>query len=69
MLGMPVTTTLVELVVGIMSTKWRTTLELEDKGVNGVKFKDTIGALGMFDSETLTCRGYAPPADMDEFMV
>ena len=42
------------------------TLAFEDKGVYEVKFKDTLGALGMFDSGTLTCAGDAPSADMDK---
>ena len=65
-LGMPITTTLSKLAVGITGDEGTTTLALGDKGVDGVKFKDIIGALGMFDSGTLTCRGDTPPTNMDE---
>ena len=57
--------------IGLFRSSWisaegPTTIALRDKGVDGVKFKDIIGALGMFDSGTLTCRGDTPPTNMDE---
>ena len=69
MLGTLVTTTLTELVVGIEGVEGLTTVALEDKGIDGVKFKDTTGALGMLDSGTLTCRGDTLLADMAELWV
>ena len=64
-MGTLVTTILADLVVGLTGDKVPTTLALGDKGVDGVKFKDTTNELGMFDSGTLTCIGDAPLADMD----
>ena len=65
-LGKPVTTILAEMVVGLAGAKVPTTLALGDKGVDGVKFKDTTSALGMFDSGTLTYGGYSLSDDMVE---
>ena len=63
-MGILVTTTLdrpVEVFVGIEGL---TTLVVRDIKIDEVNFSDTIGAVGMFDNGTLTCRGDTPPDDM-----
>ena len=54
------------MVVEFAGIKDLTTLVLRDKGIGEVKFKDTIGELGMYDNDTLPCEGDTPPTDMDE---
>ena len=65
-LGIPVTTILDGPIAVFTGTEGLTTLVLRDIEIGKVKFGDKIGAVGMFETGTLTCKGYTPWNGMDD---
>ena len=65
-LGMPITTTLDEPIVGSMDTEGLMTLVLGETRVKEVKSNDSTRGACVLDICVLTCGGDAPPTNILE---